>query len=340
MSINRKALRKAVKRAVEKLFQEAVDKAVGILKQGGLVALPTETVYGLAADAKNPEAVAKVFAVKGRPSNHPLIVHMGSKEELNEWATDIPEVAWKLAETFWPGPLTLLLRRKPEVPASIVGGHETIALRVPSHPLTLAVLQAFKGGLVAPSANTFGRLSPTRAEHVEQDLQDKVDWVLDGGPCDIGIESTILDLSCTPPAIVRPGGLSAKALAEVLGFLPQESLNAPAAPGSLPAHYAPRTPLLLAEPEELEARAAKLCAQGKKVAVVHTQKITLPENAQWVCLPEDLSQCAHELYALLHELDKQQLDVVLASLPPADGLGSALRDRLVRAANAHTPQVL
>jgi len=317
------------------MSKREVEKAVRVLREGGLVALPTETVYGLAADAQNPRAVARVFAAKGRPASHPLIVHLGGAGELGQWAEGIPQVAWKLAETFWPGPLTLLLRRKPEVPAAIVGGHATIALRVPSHPLTLAVLQAFNGGLVAPSANSFGRLSPTRAEHVRQDLKEKVDFILDGGPCSVGIESTILDLSATPPAIARPGGLPAQTLAKVLGFLPQKSLHPPPSPGSLPAHYAPRTPLLLAKPGELEARAAALCAQGKTIAVLHPHKPALPKNAQWVRLPEDLPELAQALYALLHELDKQHFDVLLISLPGDDGLGGALRDRLLRAAHAH-----
>ena len=314
--------------------QATVDKAVEVLRQGGLVALPTETVYGLAADAKNPQAVAKVFAAKGRPSNHPLIIHLGSADALSQWADGIPDVAWQLARRFWPGPLTLLLRRKPEVPDSIVGGHPTVALRVPAHPLALAVLRAFGSGLVAPSANTFGRLSPTLAQHVREDLHNKVDWVVDGGPCTVGIESTILDLSGKRPSIARPGGLTPEALAEVLGFVPQRGLHAPAAPGLLRAHYAPSTQLILEKPEALEAHAAKLCAQGKRVAVLCPKPLALPDNAQWVCVPEDASQLAHELYAALHALDKQHFDVLLATLPKADGLGDALCDRLVRAANA------
>jgi len=327
-------LSEAAKKAAEKSFEEVVESAVRVLRQGGLVALPTETVYGLAADAKNPAAVAKVFAAKGRPGNHPLIVHLGSAAELEEWAQNIPEVAWKLAEAFWPGPLTLLLCRKPQVPDAIVGGQPTIALRVPSHPLALAVLQAFQSGLVAPSANTFGRLSPTLAQHVQQDLQNKVDLVVDGGPCSIGIESTIVDLSQNTPGIARPGGLSAEALAKVLGFFPQPCQRATATPGSLRAHYAPKTQLILEKPEALEACAAQLCAQGKRVAVLHPHKMALPENAQWVCLPKDLSQFAHAFYSTLHAVDKQPFDVLLMSLPEADGLGSALCDRLVRAANA------
>ncbi|MCL2012406.1 MAG: L-threonylcarbamoyladenylate synthase [Cystobacterineae bacterium] len=318
----------------EKALHGAVEKAVEVLKQGGLVALPTETVYGLAADALNSEAVAKVFAAKARPHKHPLIVHLGSMEELSQWAHNIPELAWKLAKQFWPGPLTLLLQRRPEVPEAIVGGQKTIALRIPSHPVALAVLKAFKSGVVAPSANSFGHLSPTLAEHVRQGLKEKVDWVLDGGPCCIGIESTIVDLSRERPSIARPGGLSAEALAQVLGFLPERGINAQPVPGSAHAHYAPQTRLVLAKPEALESCATQLCAEGKRVAVLHPQKMALPENAQWVCIPEDLPQLAHRLYAVLHELDKQRFDVLLTSLPQADGLGSALCDRLVRAANA------
>jgi len=324
---------------MDKNALETVEKAVEVLRRGGLVALPTETVYGLAADAQNPKAIAKVFEAKGRPLHHPLIVHLGSADELGQWAKNIPKTAWKLAEQFWPGPLTLLLQRAPRVLAAVTGGQETVALRVPSHPLALAVLQAFQSGVVAPSANTFGRLSPTLAQHVREDLKEKVDWVVDGGPCHIGIESTIVDLSQEVPSIVRPGGLSPEVLAKVLGFVPQRSTHTPRISGSLPAHYAPKTQLVLAKPEALVHCATALCAEGKRVAVLHPHKTALPENAQWVCIPQELSALAQQLYALLHRLDKEGFDVLLTSLPEADDIGAALRDRLTRAANAHLATV-
>ncbi|MEJ5211921.1 MAG: L-threonylcarbamoyladenylate synthase, partial [Burkholderiales bacterium] len=172
-----------------------LDRAVALLRAGGVVAIPTETVYGLAADARNPQAVRRVFAIKGRPADHPLIVHIAAAESLPQWARDIPDAAWRLAGRFWPGPLTLILRRAPGVPDEVTGGQDTVGLRVPDHPLTLELLRRFGGGLAAPSANRFGHVSPTRPEHVAQELGEAVDLILDGGPCSVGVESTILDLS-------------------------------------------------------------------------------------------------------------------------------------------------
>jgi len=315
--------------------EKAVEKAVEVLRRGGLVALPTETVYGLAADAQNPEAIERVFEAKGRPRHHPLILHLGGVEALGQWARNIPQAAWKLAERFWPGPLTLLLQRSPQVLDEVTGGQETVALRVPAHPLALAVLRAFQGGLVAPSANRFGGLSPTLAQHVREDLGEKVDWVLDGGPCRVGIESTIVDFSQGGPSIARPGGIAAEALAEVLGLMPPLRGGGPRVSGGLPSHYAPQTPLVLAKLEALEACAAALCAEGKRVAVLHPYPLALPGGAQWVCIPQEATVLAQQLYALLHGLDKEGFGVLLMGLPEGGGLGSALRDRLLRAAHAH-----
>jgi len=200
-------------------------RAVALLRAGELVALPTETVYGLGADAANPAAVAKIFAAKGRPADHPLIVHLPGSAWLDRWAADIPQAAWDLAEMFWPGPLTLILKKQPWVPEAVTGGQDTVGLRVPGHPLALELLKAFAdagtpGGIAAPSANRFGRVSPTRAAHVAEELGGQVPLILDGGPCQVGIESTILDLSRGQPELLRPGYFSPQRLAEVLGEMP------------------------------------------------------------------------------------------------------------------------
>ncbi|HEV7536585.1 MAG TPA: L-threonylcarbamoyladenylate synthase, partial [Acidimicrobiia bacterium] len=192
-----------------------VAEAVAVLRRGGLVAFPTETVYGLGADANNPAAVERLFAVKGRPRSHPVIVHLGDPMALKEWASEVPAEAWALAEAFWPGPLTLILPRADRVPDAVTGGAATVGLRVPAQPLALELLEAFGDGVAAPSANRFGRVSPTTAAHVRADLGSDVDLVLDGGMCRVGVESTIVDLSSAVPAVLRLGGTSTEALAEV-----------------------------------------------------------------------------------------------------------------------------
>jgi L-threonylcarbamoyladenylate synthase len=197
-----------------------IERAVALLRAGELVAFPTETVYGLGADAANPAAVAKIFAAKGRPQDHPLIVHLDGAAQLDAWARDIPAYAFELAEAFWPGPLTLILKRQPGVPDAVTGGQDTVGLRVPGHPLALELLRAFGGGLAAPSANRFGRISPTTARHVREELGEAVAMVLDGGPCQVGIESTILDCTGGAPRILRPGMVGAPALGRVLGRMP------------------------------------------------------------------------------------------------------------------------
>jgi len=197
-----------------------IEKAAALLRQGELVAFPTETVYGLGADASNPEAVAKIFAAKGRPADHPLIVHIPGVEHLDRWAREIPETAFASAKAFWPGPLTLILKRQPNVPDAVTGGQDTVGIRVPGHPLALELLKAFDGGVAAPSANRFGHVSPTTAQHVHDELGSAVAMVLDGGPCRVGIESTIVNLTGPQSRILRPGMISAADLGRVLGRMP------------------------------------------------------------------------------------------------------------------------
>ncbi|MDP2821695.1 MAG: L-threonylcarbamoyladenylate synthase [Sulfuritalea sp.] len=316
-----------------------VSRAAALLRAGELVAFPTETVYGLGADASNPLAIGKIFAAKGRPADHPLIVHLPDASHLERWAVDIPEAARKLAAAFWPGPLTLILKRHPSVLDAVTGGQDTVGLRVPNHPLALQLLREFAGanggGLAAPSANRFGRVSPTTAAHVREELGDAVSMILDGGPCAVGIESTILDLSGGEPRILRPGMLDAAAIGVVLGYSPAfgGKQNAPRVSGGLEAHYAPRTPLQLVVAADLAETARKALAAGRRIAVLAAQPLAFGhENLAWRPASADPAQFAHDLYARLRELDALGCDVILVAAPPADEAWRAVADRLRRAA--------
>jgi L-threonylcarbamoyladenylate synthase len=314
---------------------DPIAEAVAILARGGLVAFPTETVYGLGADAQNPAAVRRIFAVKGRPAQHPLIVHIASAAELPRWVAEVPPAAVELARRFWPGPLTVVLRRSPRIPLEVTGGLETVALRVPAHPVAQELLQRFGSAIAAPSANRFGSVSPTTAQHVRDDLGDAVDLVLDGGPCDVGVESTIVDLSGPEPVLLRPGGIPREALEHALGA-PIRQLSSPAvrAPGQHPLHYAPRARVILVEPERMATEALRLQAAGSRVGVLLAPGVALPGDFGGVALqvPHTLEEYAHELYSLLREFDRRNCDVIVAALPPEEELGAAIADRLRRAA--------
>ncbi|WP_317987824.1 L-threonylcarbamoyladenylate synthase [Hyalangium gracile] len=310
-----------------------------ILRQGGVVALPTETVYGLAANAEDELAVRRVFAIKGRPATHPLIVHLAGVDALPDWARSIPEEARRLAAAFWPGPLTLVLPRTSRATDAVTGGQDTVALRVPAHPVALAVLRELGGGLAAPSANRFGRVSPTTAEHVRHDLGNDVDLVLDGGPSIVGVESTIVDLSSGAPAILRPGGLAAEELERVLGYpVPVRTASTVRVSGTLASHYAPRVGVVLVEPSEALARVEALRLQGLQVGFLGPSTLSLPRELIRLDIPEDPAGAARLLYLRLREADVAGLDVLVACLPPAQGLGLAVRDRLSRAAAPRTPE--
>jgi L-threonylcarbamoyladenylate synthase len=314
-----------------------IEQAARALRAGGLVAFPTETVYGLGADAENPRAVERIFVVKKRPSSHPLIVHIARASMLPDWAGSVPPSARALAERFWPGPLTLVLRRGPRVPLEVTGGLDTVGLRVPSHPTALALLTAFGGGVAAPSANRFGSVSPTLARHVRDDLRDDVDFVLDGGACDVGVESTIVDVSREEPSILRPGGVAREDLELALGrSLPTDSTGVIRAPGQHPSHYAPRARVLLVEPEEIAEEARRQQAAGHRVGVLLPRAAaSLGATAHAVvAVPNSMAAFARRLYRLLRELDQRGCDVIVASLPAAEGLGFAIADRLRRAAGA------
>lgn len=311
-----------------------IQRAVALLRQGELVALPTETVYGLGADALNPQAVAKIFAAKGRPSDHPLIVHLPDAEQLTLWARDIPREAIALARAFWPGPLTLILKKEEGVPDIVTGGQDTVGLRVPNHPVALELLRAFGSGVAAPSANRFGRISPTTAEHVRQELGDRVPLILDGGPCQVGLESTILDLSRDVPVILRPGAIGVDDIARVIGRRPrlrgevEEATAAPRVSGALAAHYAPRTPLELVMSADLSGR----LRAGDVVLARAAQPADLPTGVLWVQAPADVAGYAHDLYARLRALDEAGCARILVEAPPVSPEWAAVADRLGRAA--------
>lgn len=308
-----------------------LEQALAALRRGEAIGLPTETVYGLAADASRPEAVRRIFELKGRPADHPLIVHVAGAAALDDWAREIPDAARRLAQAFWPGPLTLILRRRPQVPPEVTGGQDTVGLRCPDHPLALALLQAFGGGLAAPSANRFGHVSPTTAAHVRAEFGDAVPVVLDGGDCRVGIESTILDLSGGTPRILRPGMLPREAIEAVAGPVDVGvASDSPRASGTLEAHYAPRTPLWLLPREALAATAAEQSTLGQRVEVL--ARGSLPEGVQGLALPADPAGYAHGLYAGLRELDGRGARLLLAERPPEGPDWLALHDRLRRSA--------
>lgn len=318
----------------------SIAEAARLLAAGGLVAFPTETVYGLGARARDPVAVARIFAAKGRPADHPLIVHLGHRDWMTAWADPIPEVAWRLAEAFWPGPLTLILRRRPGVPDAVTGGLDTVALRVPSHPQALALLAALGEGIAAPSANRYGRVSPTHADHVREELGGTIDGLVDGGPCSVGVESTIVDLSAGTVRLLRPGAVTAEQIEAVLGTstAPTNDRPAPRAPGSDASHYAPLAKVVLANQGAVQDTALDWASRGLSVGLLSPElPAPLEGQVQWLPLPASAEDQARVLYARLREADHLGLAVLVASLPPETGLGQALRDRLRRAAGLGEP---
>lgn len=314
-------------------ISEAVDRiararAVETLRAGGLVAFPTETVYGLGADASNEGAVRRIFGVKGRPTTHPLIVHAADPWP---WAMESPAEAARLADRFWPGPLTMILKRAPQVGDYVTGGQDTVGLRVPSHPVARELLEQFGGGVAAPSANVFGRVSPTSAAHVREDLGAEADCVLEGGSSEVGIESTIVDLSGAAPALLRPGHVRAEQLEAVLGCrLGAKAAVSPRHPGGLERHYAPRTPAILVAPHALDARIAQL---GARVAVLAFSRPDEPV-ACWVRMPREPAAYAQRLYSALREMDAARSETILIESPPESPDWAAVLDRLRRAAGS------
>ncbi|HWJ04598.1 MAG TPA: L-threonylcarbamoyladenylate synthase [Steroidobacteraceae bacterium] len=318
-----------------RLPQDEIDQAVEALREGELVAFPTETVYGLGADAQNPDAVRKIFELKGRPATHPLIVHIDHPRALERWALEVPPAAAALAERFWPGPLTLVLRRAPAVDLAITGGQDTVAVRMPAHPVAQQLLRAFGSGIVAPSANRYGRISPTRPEHVRDEFGDSL-IVLDGGDCKIGLESTIVSCLDPMPRILRPGALT---LSQLRAVVPEmqggPDVMAPRVPGSDAKHYAPRTPLSIVASRTLEEVVQQLTETHDKVAVLAMRPPRVANKFMtWINAGRRSDVYARELYVNLRTLDKSGAKEILVEEVPAGEQWDAVRDRLRRAASA------
>lgn len=316
-----------------------INAAVRLLRIGQVVSFPTETVYGLGGDARSTVALKRIFQLKGRPADHPLIVHLADAAQLNEWARDIPAAAWELAEHFWPGPLTLILKKAAGVLPLVTGGQDSIGLRVPAHPLALELLRAFDSGLAAPSANRFGCVSPTCPEHVRDEFADKLPLVLDGGCCRVGVESTILSLVSDEPVLLRPGGISVAELAKVLGCRPstQDSFSGGIrAPGLLTSHYATRTPLHVINGPGLWLRLKHLRTEGMRVAgMVLDQpslEVSYPYHKHIIIMPNEPQAYARGLYRVMRDLDGRNYDLLLVEAPPQTEEWSAINNRLQRAA--------
>jgi L-threonylcarbamoyladenylate synthase len=307
-----------------------VRRAAEILRAGGLVAFPTETVYGLGADASNQKAVARLYAVKGRPSDHPVIVHFASPEMAFSFSREVPQAAKTLAARFWPGPLTLILKRSAKAADFVTGGQDSVGLRVPSHPVAHELLESFAGGVAAPSANRFGLVSPTTAAHVREDLGADVDLVLEGGASEIGIESTIVDLSGGGAVLLRPGAITKLQLEEILSSVKEKNESSVRHSGGLERHYAPRTPARLVPTHALDKEIALL---KDRVAVLAFSR---PDERvdYWLRMPRDASGYAQRLYAALRELDSAGCEAILIETPPEAPEWAAVQDRLKRACNA------
>lgn len=310
-------------------LREGVARAAEVLRGGGLVAFPTETVYGLGANALKATAVRRIFRAKGRPPGNPVIVHVADVEKARDLAADWPAVADLLAERFWPGPLTLVVLRRPHVPDNVTAGGPTVAIRVPAHPVALALLRESSLPIAAPSANRSNRLSPTLAQHVRSDLDGRLDLILDGGPTSGGIESTVLDVTCSPPRLLRPGLIALAELEAVLGEVAMPEARPGGvlpSPGMMSCHYAPYTPLELTH--DPEGRARELAAKGQRVAIVSH----LPASADVARMPTDPAEYARVMYATLREVDLRGLDRILMTPPPDGEEWRAIHDRLRRAA--------
>jgi L-threonylcarbamoyladenylate synthase len=318
---------------VVRASQAELERAVDALRDGELVAFPTETVYGLGANASNPAAVRKVFELKDRPPSHPVIVHIDQAKYLRRWVRDLPPEAEKLAAAFWPGPLTLVLPRGESVHDVVTGGQDSVAIRIPSHPMARQLLDAFGGGIAAPSANRYGRLSATRAEHVQDEFGDAVKVILDGGECQVGLESTIV--SCLDGAVrlLRPGAVKLSQLRQVVSDIQIGGDKAvPRVPGSAAAHYAPATPLTIVPGGEIDALAESLSEGGQRIAVL-AQRLPLKtyQFVTWINAGKRAESFGHDLYANLRTLDKAGCARILVQEVPGDERWDAIRDRLARA---------
>jgi len=308
------------------------------LASGEAIGFPTETVYGLGADATNASAVAKIFALKQRPGHHPLIVHFADPAALADWAAAVPEPARELARRFWPGPLTMILKKSPRVPRAVTGGQDSVGLRCPSHPVAQQMLRAFarigSGAVAAPSANKFGHVSPTTAAHVRDEFGPDL-YILDGGACEVGLESTIVDLSRGVPVLLRPGGISRERISEALGAALQDrDAGAPRASGTLAAHYAPRTALSLVDAASLEE---ELAMPSNLAVLALSEPPAMARVTSWITAPSTPEAYGHDLYANLRKLDASGAKRILVAAPPLNAAWEAVNDRLARAAAGSLP---
>ncbi len=325
-----------------------IGEAARVIREGGLAAFPTETVYGLGADALNPEAARKIYAAKGRPSDNPLIVHIADMEHLSEIAKDVPDQAKKLAEAFWPGPLTMIVNKNEKVPDETTGGMQTVAVRMPNHPVALELIRKSGCLIAAPSANTSGRPSPTLAEHVAEDLDGKVPVILDAGEVGIGIESTIIDLTEAIPMILRPGYVTKRMLEEVIGpvrtdpgMISEDSSVKPKAPGMKYRHYAPKADLIIVDGEKkavidkINALTACMQTKGMRVGVIGTDETAAHYTGDVVLsmgAREDEDAIARRLYRILREFDEREIHVIYSESFDSPGIGQAVMNRLLKAA--------
>lgn len=323
-------------------MHKTIVAAATLLRAGGTVAFPTETVYGLGADISVPSAIHQVFEIKKRPTNHPLIVHFADITQLPRWSQEIPESAWKLAEHFWPGPLTLILQRSHRIPTTVTGGQNTVGLRIPDHPVALALLNTLGAdtAIAAPSANRFGRISPTTASHVREELGEAVGMILDGGACKVGLESTIVSFSNSATTVLRPGGIPLAALEEVLNdrIILASKLNlTERAPGTHASHYAPTTPLEVCPTGCIHSRTLELAAQGLRTAIITWSNCLSdqPPTKNMVRFPMPHQPIAYgnQLYATLHKFDQENFDCLLIETPPESPDWLTINDRLYRASH-------
>jgi L-threonylcarbamoyladenylate synthase len=317
--------------------ERELDRAAELLRAGRLVAFPTETVYGLGADASSPAAVARIFAAKDRPADHPLIVHLAAAAQVDEWTDEFPPKARALAAAFWPGPLTLVLKKARGVPDAVTGGQDTVGLRVPAHPVAHELLRRFGGGIAAPSANRHGRVSPTCAEHVREELGDRVDLVLDGGECEVGLESTIVGCHGEEVTLLRPGRITRRDLEQVVGPVQSPAARAPRVPGSLRSHYAPSTPVELADAAAIDRQ---LGQPGAPQLAVLARRPP-PQGGKvlaWRRAPADSRGYGRALYAALRELDALGAARIVVETVPEGDDWAAVADRLTRAARRDPPE--
>ena len=312
-----------------------ISKALELLKDGQLVGMPTETVYGLAADALNPLAVAQIFEAKKRPSFDPLIIHLSNLNQIDDYAKEVPELFYKLAEKLSPGPITYILKKQEIIPDLVTSGHNTVGIRIPSHPMAQDLLKAFKGPIAAPSANPFGYISPTSAQHVQDQLGNELTYILDGGDCQVGLESTILDLSSDSLKILRLGGMSKEEIENAAGQKidsVETSSSNPKAPGMLLAHYAPKKKLIFKD--SLDNFPS---ANADRIGSISFKDLWsgIPEQQQFVLSPSgDLKEAAAKLFASMRQLDQMDIDMIIVEKFPEEGLGMAINDRLLRASHS------